>query len=82
MQNTTKAMTTSRRTRPWKSISPPAAAGAATTRTFFTHCFGRRALTIPSTRLRGGPGEVEPVPRRVVAFVSSSHVASFSNPEV
>ena len=35
-------------------MSPPAATGAATTRTFFTHCFGRSALIIPSIRFFGG----------------------------
>lgn len=51
-----KAMRMSVMTRPSKSSSPPAAAGAATTRTFFTHCFGRSALIIASGRFFGALG--------------------------
>ena len=34
--------------------SVPAAKGAARTRTFFTHCFGRKPLIIASGRFFGG----------------------------
>ena len=54
MQNTTNAMKTENRTLPSVSVCDPAAAGAAMTRTFLTHCRGRRALTIPSSRFFGG----------------------------
>src|SRR5699024_1833215 len=53
-QNTTKAKATSSKVRVWKSASAPAAAGAAKTNTFFTHCLGRSALIMPSTRFFGG----------------------------
>src|SRR5574340_704694 len=52
MQNTTKARATGARTS--KSVTDPAASGAASTSTFFTHWRGRTALTIPPARLLGG----------------------------
>ena len=40
--------------RPSVSAPAPAAAGAAMTKTFLTHCFGRSALYMPSRRFFGG----------------------------
>ena len=54
MQNTMNAIATLNSTSLSVSISVPAAAGAAMTRTFFTHCLGRSALIIPSRRFFGG----------------------------
>ena len=46
-----KASATSISVRP---VKLPAASGAASTRTFLTHCFGRRPLIIASGRFFGG----------------------------
>ena len=54
MQNATNAMNTENRTEVSVRVWVPAAAGAAITNTFLTHCRGRSALTIPSRRFLGG----------------------------
>src|SRR3984957_21134454 len=56
-QNTTKAIATLTSTlvQSWCTSVPNAASGAAATKTFFTHCRGRIALTTPTIRLAGGP---------------------------
>ena len=53
-ENATKAMKVSTMTDAWPST--PAAAGAATTSTFFIHCFGRAVRISPERRDADGGG--------------------------